>query len=55
MGIAWFDGEEVAEEEELGVVDAIGVGVVTGAASLTKTPLFQIKFFPDLIQVYLLP
>ncbi len=35
-------------------VDA-GVGLGFGEADLFATPLFQINFFPDLTQVYVLP
>jgi len=39
----------------VGVGVGIGVGVGVGVAVLTATPLFQINFFPDLMQVYLIP
>jgi hypothetical protein len=39
----------------VGVGVAVGVGVGVGVAVLTATPLFQINFFPDLMQVYLIP
>jgi hypothetical protein len=31
------------------------VGVGDGVAFLTSTPLFHTSFFPDLMQVYLIP
>ena len=42
-------GEVVGEVVGVGVGDAMTVGF------LTATPLFQTNFFPDLIQVNLLP
>jgi hypothetical protein len=33
----------------------VGVGEGVGVAFLTATPLFQTNFFPDLMQVYLIP
>ena len=40
----------------LGDGDELGVGLTlgTGVGTLIATPLFQINFFPDLIQVYLI-
>ena len=36
--------------------DGVGVGLEVGlAAGFTATPLFQINFLPDLMQVYFLP
>jgi len=39
----------------VGVGIGVGVGEGEGVAFFTATPLFQINFFPDLIQVYLIP
>ena len=41
----------------VGVAVGVGVGVGEGigVAFFTATPLFQTNFFPDLIQVYLIP
>ncbi|ASY20160.1 hypothetical protein A7sIIA15_04705 [Candidatus Planktophila vernalis] len=48
-------GEGVADAEGVGVGVAEGVGVATGTGCLTATPLFHTNFFPDLMQVYLIP
>jgi hypothetical protein len=41
----------VGELEVIG----IGVGEMTGVGLITRIPLSQISFFPDLIQVYFFP
>jgi hypothetical protein len=57
----------VAEGVGVGVAERVGVGVVAGSAGLktgfssgfaaafTDTPLSHTRFFPDLMQVYLIP
>ena len=39
----------------LGVGVGVALGVGVGVTFFTATPLFQINFFPDLTQVYLIP
>ena len=45
----------VGEGVGVGVGVGVGEGVGIGVAFLAATPLFQINFFPDLMQVYLIP
>ncbi|MDP1712109.1 MAG: hypothetical protein Q8K86_06600 [Candidatus Nanopelagicaceae bacterium] len=45
--------EGVDEGVDAGVVEGVKVGF--GVGTFTKTPLFQINFLPDLIQVKSLP
>ena len=55
MGVAVGDAVGVAVGDAVGVAvgDAVGVGV--GAGFAIATPLFQINFLPDFMQVYFLP
>jgi len=61
VGVGLGDGDAVGVG--VGMAEGVGVGSVglkTGfisglSAAFTETPLFQINFLPDLIQVYLIP
>ena len=53
VGVGVGDGVGVGEGVGVGVGEGVGEGV--GVTFLTATPLFQINFFPDLMQVYLIP
>jgi len=40
---------------EVAVGVDVGAGVVVGVAFFAATPLFQVNFLPDLVQVYFFP
>ena len=52
-GVGIGDAVAVGVAEGVGVGVAMGVGVAVGR--FTATPLFHTSFFPDLMQVYLIP
>jgi hypothetical protein len=55
LGVGVAVGVGVGEGVAVGVGEGVAVGVGEGVAFLTAMPLFQTNFFPDLIQVYLIP
>lgn len=55
MGAGVGVGVGVGVGDGVGVGEGVGAGKGVGVAFLTATPLFQINFFPDSTQVYLIP
>ena len=55
VGLGLGDAEGVAVGLTLGDGVALGLVLGDGTGDLITTPLFQTNFFPDFIQVYLIP